>query len=103
MADHLAGFELGAPLVHVKIGSADVGAGNPDQNVGRPFDFRIGNVLDPDVAGSPVNQCFHMMSLELSAKKAWLEWSRAKARSSIVQSRVAVREVTWADASCAAA
>lgn len=59
MAEHTPSFERCAPLIHVKVGPADVGGGDAHQRIGRFLDPCIGNILDGDVARCVVYDCFH--------------------------------------------
>jgi len=48
-----------AALVHVKIGSADVGSGDTDQHISRLFDSCILDIFDRDFAGAVIHKRFH--------------------------------------------
>ena len=50
-----AGLEVGPALVHVEVGAADVGGGDPDEHVGGPIDLRVGDVFHAHVARAPVD------------------------------------------------
>ncbi|MNO84125.1 hypothetical protein D3C76_754560 [compost metagenome] len=59
MTEHAPGLERCAPLVHVKVGSADVGSGYAHQRVCRFLDPCIRDIVDGDVARAVINDCFH--------------------------------------------
>ena len=59
MAEHLALLDVGAALVHVQVGTADVGRGDADEDVGGAFDPGIGYVRDGHLARTFIDQCTH--------------------------------------------
>lgn len=44
VAEPAAGFEVGPALIHMQVRAADVGGGDPHENVGRTFDLRVGDL-----------------------------------------------------------
>src|SRR5208282_5225001 len=67
MPEHETRHDLLIPVVRMKIGPADRGAGYPDDRVGGRFDDRIGHFLDANVVGAMENGCFHRASLSSAA------------------------------------
>jgi hypothetical protein len=56
-------LEIGPALVHVQVGTANVGRGNFDDGVSRTFDFRIRDVFDCYLTGTPIDDSFHGLLL----------------------------------------
>ena len=52
-------FKAGTALIHVKVRSADVGRGQPDENIGLRFDLGIIDGIDRNIFGSVVHDSFH--------------------------------------------
>jgi hypothetical protein len=52
----LGGLKL---IVRPQIAAADAGAGDADDRVGRIHNRGIGNVLDPNIAGTVHDSCAH--------------------------------------------
>ena len=55
-------------FVQVQVRSAQSGAGDADDRVGRLLDDRVGNLLDPDVALSMPHGCLHGCLLSSSCR-----------------------------------
>src|SRR5450759_2896380 len=72
VAEDSAFLHVGPAFIHVQIRTADVGARNLHQHIGEPFDFRVRHILHPHVAGSVVNQCFHIF--DISRKTLRAQW-----------------------------
>src|SRR5450759_1912896 len=72
VAEDSAFLHVGPAFIHVQIRTADVGARNLHQHIGEPFDFRVRHILHPHVAGSVVNQCFHIF--DISRKTLQAQW-----------------------------
>src|SRR4029453_16881766 len=54
VAEDLALLDRGTALVHVQVGPADVGRGDPHDRVARLFDRRVRAFLDSELARTPV-------------------------------------------------
>ena len=52
-------FYIGAALIHVQVGAADIGGGQLDDDVGELFQFGVGNLIDGDFLGAVINKRFH--------------------------------------------
>ncbi len=59
VAHHPAGVVFCHLGVRPEVAAADAGAGHPHKRVGRFDQLRVGEVLDPDVAGAVHDRCFH--------------------------------------------
>lgn len=57
VAEDTPSGEVGPTFVQVEVEAADVGAGDADQDVGRPLDLSARYLLDCDVAWPVVNDC----------------------------------------------
>jgi hypothetical protein len=63
VTEHATGLHVGATLVHVEIGAADVGSHDPHERVLRTLDLGIRYASDLDVTRSVVDDCLHRFSL----------------------------------------
>src|ERR1039458_1336831 len=70
VAEDSAFLHVGPAFIHMQIRTADVSARDLHQHIGGPFDFRVGHILYPHVAGSIVNQCFHIVDLSRKTLRA---------------------------------
>jgi hypothetical protein len=59
VAEGPPGLEARPALVHVQVGSADVGGGDADENVVRVFDPGVRHIGDGDVLRTLVHDCLH--------------------------------------------
>src|SRR5690349_25057111 len=57
----MAWLEVGAALVHVQVRAADIGAGDPDQDVGRFLDPGVRDIVHADLPRSVVHHRFHKL------------------------------------------
>jgi hypothetical protein len=62
VAEPASRLEVGATLVHVQVGAADVGRGDAHEHIGRALDPGIRDVSDVDLSGSVVHDCLHVSS-----------------------------------------
>ena len=59
VTEHAARLHIRAALVHMKIGTADIGVRDLDESVRRLLDLRVRHVLYADIPRSVVDKCFH--------------------------------------------
>ena len=74
VAEHLALFHVGAALVHVQVGAADVGRGDPHDRVVRGFDPRRRNLLHRHAERPLVHNCLHGTSESSPCRYAGRIW-----------------------------
>jgi hypothetical protein len=52
-------LDIGSSFIHMEIGTADIGGGESDNDIGQLLDLGIGNVVDRNFSGTVVHKCFH--------------------------------------------
>ncbi|UQV18111.1 hypothetical protein MU852_15370 [Brevundimonas albigilva] len=59
VTENFALLKAGAALIHVKVRPADIGRGQPDDNIGLLFDLGIIDGIDGNIFGPVVHDSFH--------------------------------------------
>jgi hypothetical protein len=59
VTEYAAGLHIRAALVHMKIGTTDIGVRDLDESVRRLLDLRVRHVLYTDIPRSVIDKCSH--------------------------------------------